>query len=151
FGFKISAVPFHFWTPDVYEGAPTPVTAYISVASKAASFALVTRFFLVVFQGTEPTLFWMRVVAVLARVPIAVGTLLALPQRNIKRLIASSSIAQAGYALIGVAAIASQKGAEQGAGVAAVGFYMAMYVLTNLAAFGVVILFANATGSETIA
>ncbi len=151
FGFKISAVPFHFWTPDVYEGAPTPVTAYISVASKAASFAMLTRFFLVVFQGTEPTRFWVQMIAVLAVVTMTVGNLLALPQRNIKRLIAYSSIAQAGYALIGVAAIASQKGAEQGSGVAAVGFYMAMYVLTNLAAFGVVILFANATGSETIA
>src|SRR5260221_12344798 len=151
FGFKVSAVPFHFWTPDVYEGAPTPVTAYISVASKAASFAMLTRFFLVVFQGTEPTRFWVQMIAVLAVVTMTVGNLLALPQRNIKRLIAYSSIAQAGYALIGVAAIASQKGAEQGSGVAAFGFYMAMYVLTNLAAFGVVILFSNATSSETIA
>ncbi|MEP7289417.1 MAG: NADH-quinone oxidoreductase subunit N [Chloroflexota bacterium] len=149
FGFKISAVPFHFWTPDVYEGAPTPVTAYISVASKAASFALLTRFFIIVFQGSEPTRVMVQLVAVLAVATMTVGNLLALPQRNIKRLIAYSSIAQAGYALVGVAAAISTS--ETGAGVAAVGFYMAMYVVTNLAAFGVIILFANATGSETIA
>ncbi|MCC7451083.1 MAG: NADH-quinone oxidoreductase subunit N [Anaerolineae bacterium] len=151
FGFKVSAVPFHFWTPDVYEGAPTPVTAFISVASKAASFALLTRFFIIVFTGDKITLFWVQLIAVLAVVTMTVGNLLALPQRNIKRLIAYSSIAQAGYTLVGVAAIAAQPGAQIGSGVAAVGFYMAMYVLTNLAAFGVIILFANATGSETIA
>lgn len=151
FGFKVSAVPFHFWAPDVYEGAPTPVTAYISVASKAASFALLARFFIIVFQGPQVTLFWVQAVAVLAVVTMSVGNLLALVQRNIKRLLAYSSIAQAGYALIGVAAIAAQPGVLPGAGVAAVGFYMAMYVMTNLAGFAVIILFANATGSETIA
>src|SRR5579859_1537106 len=151
FGFKVSAVPFHFWTPDVYEGAPTPVTAFISVASKAASFALLARFMIIVFQGDEPTRFWVQMISVLAVVTMSVGNLLALPQRNIKRLIAYSSIAQAGYTLVGIAAIASQKGSTQGSGIAAVAFYMGMYMLTNLAAFGVVILFANATGSETIA
>src|SRR5579859_5378784 len=108
FGFKVSAVPFHFWTPDVYEGAPTPVTAYISVASKAASFALLTRFFIIVFQGDEPQRVWVELIAVVAVITMTVGNLLALPQRNIKRLIAYSSIAQAGYTLVGVAAIASQ-------------------------------------------
>jgi NADH-quinone oxidoreductase subunit N len=151
FGFKVSAVPFHFWTPDVYEGAPTPVTAYISVASKAASFALLSRFFIIVFQGDPTTRYWVQLIAVMALVTMTFGNMLALVQRNIKRLIAYSSIAQAGYALIGVAAIAAQPGGGAGDGVAAVGFYMAMYVLTNLAAFGVIILFANATGSETIA
>lgn len=151
FGFKISAVPFHFWTPDVYEGAPTPVTAFVSVASKAASFALLTRFFVIAFQGDPTTRFWVQLIAVLAVVTMTTGNLLALPQRNIKRLLAYSSIAQAGYALIGVASIAGQPGSTPGGGAAAVAFYMFMYVLTNLAAFGVVILFANATGSETIA
>ncbi len=151
FAFKISAVPFHFWTPDVYEGAPTPVTAFISVASKAASFALLTRFFVIAFQGDPTTHFWVQLVAVLAVVTMTTGNLLALPQRNIKRLLAYSSIAQAGYALIGVASIAAQSGSVPGSGAAAVGFYMFMYVLTNLGAFGVIILFANATGSETIA
>jgi len=151
FGFKVSAVPFHFWTPDVYEGAPTPVTAFISVASKAASFALLARFFIVIFQGNDPTRFWVQLIAILAVITMTVGNLLALVQKNIKRLIAYSSIAQAGYALIGIAAIAGQPGSTPGNGVAAVGFYMAMYILTNLAAFGVIILFTNATGSEQIA
>jgi NADH-quinone oxidoreductase subunit N len=149
FGFKVSAVPFHFWTPDVYEGAPTPVTAYISVASKAASFALLTRFMIIVFQGATPTQIWVQIIAILAVVTMSVGNLLALPQRNIKRLIAYSSIAQAGYTLVGVAAIAASS--PIGSGAAAVGYYMAMYVFTNLAAFGAIILFTNATGSETIA
>jgi len=155
FGFKVSAVPLHFWTPDVYEGAPTPATAYISVASKAASFALLTRFVIIVFQGATPTQFWVQLIAITALVTMTVGNLLALPQRNIKRLIAYSSIAQAGYTLVGVAAIAANgpiaPGVSVGSGVAAVGYYMAMYVFTNLAAFGAVILFTNATGSETIA
>ncbi len=151
FGFKVSAVPFHFWTPDVYEGAPTPTTAYISVASKAASFALLVRFFIIVFQDQTTTGFWVPLLAILSVVTMTYGNLLALPQRNIKRLIAYSSIAQAGYVLIGVAAISAEIGSNPGSGIAAVGFYMAMYILTNLAAFAVIILFANATGSETIA
>lgn len=151
FGFKVSAVPFHFWTPDVYEGAPTPVTAYISVASKAASFALLTRFFIVVFQGDDPTRFWVQMLAILAVVTMTVGNLFALVQKNIKRLIAYSSIAQAGYALIGVAAVAAQPSSVPGAGAAAVGFYMAMYILTNLAAFGVIVIVSKVKESEQIA
>ncbi|HRE47146.1 MAG TPA: NADH-quinone oxidoreductase subunit N [Aggregatilineales bacterium] len=151
FGFKISAVPFHFWTPDVYEGAPTPVTAYISVASKAASFALMARFFIIVFQGNDPTRFWVQIIAILAVVTMTVGNLFALVQKNIKRLIAYSSIAQAGYALIGVAAVAGQPGSAPGAGIAALGFYMAMYILTNLAAFGVIIVVSKVKDSEMIA
>jgi NADH-quinone oxidoreductase subunit N len=153
FGFKISAVPFHFWTPDVYEGAPTPVTAFVSVASKAASFALLTRFFLAVFPHTlvigDQAIqgFWVQLMTAAAVISMTLGNVLALVQRNIKRLLAYSSIAQAGYTLIGVAAIQSQT--EQG--VAAVAFYMFMYTFTNLLAFAVVVLFAEATGSETIA
>ncbi|GAB4544570.1 MAG: NADH-quinone oxidoreductase subunit N [Anaerolineae bacterium] len=151
FGFKLSAVPFHFWTPDVYEGAPTPVAAFISVGSKAASFALVSRFFVTVFQGDDPTRFWIQALAMLAVVTMTLGNLFALTQGNIKRLLAYSSIAQAGYALIGVAAIAAQPGNQPGLGIAAVAFYMAMYTFTNLAAFGVVIVVSAATGSEKIA
>jgi NADH-quinone oxidoreductase subunit N len=153
FGFKISAVPFHFWTPDVYEGAPTPVTAFISVASKAASFALLIRFFIavipngLVIEGQVIQDFWVQLAAALAVISMVLGNALALSQKNIKRLLAYSSIAQAGYALIGVAAIQSQS--DQG--VAAVAFYMFMYTFTNLLAFGVVALFGEATGSETIA
>ena len=145
FGFKISAVPFHFWTPDVYEGAPTPVTAFISVASKAASFALLMRFFMAVFVGYDAI--WVQMLALLATATMTLGNVVALWQKNIKRLLAYSSIAQAGYALIGVVAISAQGGA----GMAAVTFYMFMYTLTNIAAFTVVILVARATGSEQIA
>lgn len=153
FGFKIGAVPFHFWTPDMYEGAPTPVTAFVSVASKAASFALLVRFLIAVFPETlvigdlSMQDFWVQLAAVMAVVSMTLGNVLALSQRNIKRLLAYSSIAQAGYTLIGVAAIQSQT--DQG--VAAVAFYMFMYTFTNILAFGVVVLFSEATGSETIA
>jgi NADH-quinone oxidoreductase subunit N len=153
FGFKIGAVPFHFWTPDMYEGAPTPVTAYVSVASKAASFALLVRFLIAVFPNTmvigDTAMqdFWVQLAAAMAVVSMTLGNVLALSQRNIKRLLAYSSIAQAGYTLIGVAAIQSQTAQ----GVAAVSFYMFMYTFTNILAFAVVVLFTEATGSETIA
>ena len=145
FGFKISAVPFHFWTPDVYEGAPTPITAFISVASKAASFALLLRFFMAVFPAYDSL--WVNLLAVSSVVTMILGNVVALWQKNIKRLLAYSSIAQAGYTLIGVVAISAQ----HGAGMAAVIFYMFMYTLTNLGAFAVVILASRATGSEQIA
>ncbi len=152
FGFKISAAPFHFWTPDVYEGAPTPVTAFVSVASKAASFALLVRFLSAVFPETlligdvAVQDFWVAAVAAASVLSMIVGNFLALSQTNIKRMLAYSSIAQAGYTLIGVASIQSQT--EQG--VAAVAFYMLMYTFTNLAAFAVVIVFSEQTGSEQI-
>jgi len=163
-GFKISAAPFHFWTPDVYEGAPTPVTAFLSVASKAASFALLVRFFLLVFpvevvidnqvlsngliiNGQSIPDFWVNLAAVMAVISMTLGNVVALVQRNIKRLLAYSSIAQAGYVLMGVAAL---KAAPETA-VAAIGFYMLMYTFSNLLAFAVIVLFSEATGSETIA
>lgn len=145
FSFKISAVPFHFWTPDVYEGAPTPVTAFLSVASKAASFALLMRLFMAVFPEYDPI--WVLILAITAAVTMTLGNVLALRQSNIKRMLAYSSIAQAGYTLIGVVAI----GAQNGAGMAAVAYYMLMYSLTNLVAFGVVIFLSRATGTENIA
>ena len=157
FGFKISAVPFHFWTPDVYEGAPTPVTAFLSVASKAASFALLVRFLIAVFPssivigGSEIQGFWVQLMVASAVISMTVGNVVALSQKNIKRMLAYSSIAQAGYTLVGVAAIQSATVAGQADAVASVGFYMFMYVFSNLLAFAVVILFTNATGSETIA
>lgn len=152
FGFKISAVPFHFWTPDVYEGAPTPVTAFLSVASKAASFSLLVRFFLAVFplglviDGLTISSFWIQTVAALAVISMTFGNLLALWQKNIKRLLAYSSIAQAGYILMGVAALST----ESCTSVAAIGFYLFMYTFTNLLAFGVIVYFSEATGSENI-
>jgi NADH-quinone oxidoreductase subunit N len=142
FSFKVAAVPFHFWTPDVYEGAPTPITAFISTASKAAGFAVLLRVLLAVFPAVAP--YWVSLLAVVAAVTMTLGNLLALAQKNIKRLLAYSSIAHAGYALIGVVAL-SQFGAGS------MVFYLGAYVLTNLAAFAVVVLFARAAGSEEIA
>jgi len=156
FGFKISAVPFHFWTPDVYEGAPTPVTAYVSVASKAASFALLVRFLLAVFPesvviaGVNVEQFWVNTLVVLSILSMTLGNLLALRQDNIKRLLAYSSIAQAGYALIGVTALQSATELGQSLAIASVSFYMFMYTFTNLGAFAAIILFTEATGSEQI-
>ncbi len=153
FGFKISAAPFHFWTPDVYEGAPTPVTAFVSVASKAASMALLTRFFVAVFPvtlivgGETIQSFWVPLMAVLATVTMTLGNVLALSQRNIKRLLAYSSVAQAGYTLIGVAAIQN----ETEIAIASIAFYMFMYTFTNLLAFAVIIIFSEQNGTELIA
>jgi len=141
FGFKVSAVPFHFWSPDVYEGAPTPVTAFISVASKAAGFAVLIRVFLAIFPSDAAA---RDLIAVLAAFTMTLGNLVALAQKNIKRLLAYSSIAQAGYALVGLAAFSEN-------GIAAVIFYLLMYTLTNLAAFGVIILTSRVTGSDEIA
>ncbi len=152
FGFKLSMVPFHFWTPDVYEGAPAPVTAFLSVASKAASFALLMRFFVAVFPetlvigGVEIQDFWINLLAIASALSMTVGNVLALSQKNFKRLLAYSSIAHAGYTLIGVAAI--QAGTAQS--VASVTFYMVIYLFTNLLAFGVIIVFSEATGTDDI-
>ncbi len=142
FGFKVAAVPFHFWTPDVYEGAPTPITAFVSTASKAAGFAVLVRVLLVVFPGIE--LQWGALIAAIAAATMTLGNVLALAQRNIKSMLAYSSIAHAGYALVGFVAVSQL-------GVASVIFYLMTYVLTNLAAFAVVVLFARAAGSDQIA
>ena len=153
FGFKISAVPFHFWTPDVYEGAPTPVTAFVSVSSKAASFALLVRFLTAVFPvelvigGVIIQDFWVNLLIVVSIVSMTLGNVVALRQSNIKRLLAYSSIAQAGYTLIGVAAL---QGMDDSLAVASVSFYMFMYIFTNLLVFGGVILFISATDTEEI-
>ena len=142
FGFKIAVVPFHFWTPDVYEGAPTSATAFISTASKAAGFAVLLRFVLAFVPATNVS--WLAVLSALAVASMTLGNLLAIVQTNIKRLLAYSSIAHAGYALIGVVALTAF-------GAATSVFYLAAYVVTNLAAFAVVILFARSAGSERIA
>jgi len=140
-GFKVSLVPFHFWAPDVYEGAPTPVSGFLSTASKAAGFAVLVRLFFVAFPGYAVS--WTLVIAVLAAVTMTAGNLLAIQQTNIKRLIAYSSVAHAGYTLIGVVAL-SQLGA------ASVVFYLAAYIATNMLAFGIVMAFARVTGLEDV-
>lgn len=141
FGFKVAMVPMHFWAPDVYQGAPTPITAFISVASKAAGFAVLLRALRFLFPALEPT--WMVLLVAISMVTMTLGNLLAIPQRNIKRMLAYSSVAQAGYVLIGVTA-ASQ------IGVASAAFYLIVYTVMNVAAFAVVVLISNLTGSEDI-
>ena len=128
-GFKIAAVPFHMWAPDVYEGAPTPVTAFLSVGSKAASFAMLLRIFVVGMPslGDEWALFFM----VLAVVTMTVGNIAALTQSNLKRLLAYSSIAHVGYLLIGVVVRTER-------GVAAMLVYLGVYLFMQLGAFAVV-------------
>jgi NADH-quinone oxidoreductase subunit N len=150
-GYKIAAVPFHMWCPDVYEGAPTPFTAFLSVGPKAAGFALALRFFLSVFGtrdggGLDATLAavpWPAVLGVVAAATMTLGNLVAIAQTNLKRLLAYSSIAHAGYTLMGLSAGTT-------AGMRAVMIYLAVYLVMNLGAFVVVMRVADATGSESI-
>lgn len=142
FGFKISAVPFHFWAPDVYEGAPTPVAGFLSTASKAAGFAVLLRVLLAVFTPSAYE-YWTVLIATLAVATMTLGNLVALTQKNIKRLLAYSSIAHAGYILVGVVALGSL-------GLASVVFYLGAYFVTNLAAFGIVAAVSRVSGSDEI-
>jgi NADH-quinone oxidoreductase subunit N len=141
FGFKISAVPFHFWAPDVYEGAPTPVAGFLSTASKAAGFIVLLRVLWIVFPSLSGV--WTSIIAALSVVTMFLGNLVALAQSNVKRLLAYSSIAHAGYIMIGVVALGTL-------GVSSVLFYIGAYLLTNLAAFGIVVIFSKAVGSDEI-
>ncbi len=129
--FKLSVAPFHQWTPDVYQGAPTPVTAFMAVATKAAAFAVLVRFFEVALGPASAD--WRPALAALAVISIAVGNAGALGQDSLKRLLGYSSVAQAGYMMVGVVAFSE-------AGTNALVFYLAAYALMNLAAFAVVTL-----------
>ena len=149
FGFKVAAVPFHGWIPDVYEGAPTPVTAFLSVASKAAGFAVVMRVFFTAFEPLEVD--WALLFAGIAAASMTFGNLAAIQQANIKRMLAYSTIAHAGYLLVGLAAVASRTPDGVTIGPETVLFYLAGYAVTNLAAFFAVIAVADRTGSELIA
>lgn len=146
-GYKMAVAPFHMWSPDVYEGAPISVTAFLSVASKAAAFALALRFFMSGF--IEPTgmpvknLDWRLLLAVVAALTMSIGNLVALQQKNIKRFLAYSSVAHAGYMLMGIAA-------QNTEGVEAILFYVMVYFLMNLGAFLVAILISNQFGTESI-
>jgi NADH-quinone oxidoreductase subunit N len=135
--FKASIAPFHQWTPDVYEGAPTPITAFMAVATKAAAFGVFLRFFDVSLIDAQST--WGPALAVLATITIVVGNVGALGQSSLKRMLAYSSVAQAGYMLAGVV-VSTQLG------VRATVFYLAAYLLMNLAAFGVIIARERETG-----
>jgi NADH-quinone oxidoreductase subunit N len=137
--FKVSLFPFHFWAPDVYEGAPTSVAGFLSTASKAAGFAVILRLFTAAFPMINTD--WSLVLSILATLTMTVGNLIALAQKNVKRMLAYSSIAHAGYAMIGVVAFSQF-------GMASVTFYLIAYILTNLLAFGTVAIIGRVTGSD---
>jgi len=147
FGFKISAVPFHMWAPDIYEGAPTPATAFFSVASKSAGFAALIRVFISGGLGQVNLTSLTIVIAIIATLTMTLGNLVAAVQSNVKRLMAYSSIAQAGYILLGFLASITGKSPD---GTSAVLFFILVYVITNLGAFSGIIALANATGGEKI-
>jgi NADH-quinone oxidoreductase subunit N len=151
FGYKIVFVPFHMWSPDVYQGAPTPFTAFLSVASNAAGIAIMVRFFFpgvsrmvpggdwAFVSGVE----WPHVLLFLSMITMTVGNLCALNQRNLKRMLAYSGIAHAGYMLMGLAVLNND-------GLSAILFYLVVYLIMNLGAFLVVGMIANVTGDEDI-
>ena len=151
FGYKISAVPFHFWTPDVYEGSPLSITAYLSVAPKAGAFALMIRFFNQTFadggamngiEGISLTqLPWPEMISILSVATMTLGNVVALQQESIKRMLAYSSIAHAGYMLLAMPVMS-------GDSIYAIMIYLLMYLFMNLGAFFVVIIVKNKTGGE---
>ncbi len=147
FGFKISAVPFHFWAPDTYEGAPTPITAYLSVNSKAAGFVAMLLVMYLALPGLADV--WAPALWALAALSMTIGNLAALRQTNIVRLLAYSSVAQAGFMLVPFAA-AAVAGADLEEAFAATVIYLVIYAVMNLGAFGVVIAGANKTRSGEI-
>ncbi len=151
-GYKISSVPFHFWTPDVYEGAPVSITAFLSVASKAAGFALLIRFIssgFVVFIGEKgfwhlsQVFDWQTFIIIISIATMTLGNLTALWQTNLKRMLAYSSIAHAGYILLGLSVLSNQ-------GLLAILIYIIVYGLMNVGAFYIIMLIANTSGSEDI-
>jgi len=152
FAYKISVVPFHFWTPDVYEGAPTTIAAFLSVAPKAAGFAVLIRFFHIVFGDagalqagswiTFTELPWGQILALLAVLTMTLGNVVAIQQDNLKRMLAYSSIAHAGYMLMVIPVLSTES-------IFAIAFYLFVYILMNLGAFFVIISVKNETGGET--
>jgi NADH-quinone oxidoreductase subunit N len=150
-GYKIASVPFHMWCPDVYEGAPTPFTAFLSVGPKAAGFAVAIRFFFAAFERqvagggyvAATDLPWPAIIGIISAITMTLGNLTAVVQTNVKRLLAYSSIAHAGYLLMGLAAAST-------AGVQSILVYLIVYVLMNVGAFLVVIAVSRVTGGEEI-
>lgn len=151
FAFKMAVVPWQMWVPDVYQGAPTPVAAFLSTASKASAFAVVIRIMYTAFGSDSLSQDWSGLFATLAVASMLFGNLLALGQRDIKRLLGYSTIAQAGYMLIGIAAVAANTESGDGlAGPQGTMYYLAGYAFTNLAVFFAVMAIANRTGSNEI-
>ncbi|HWS54431.1 MAG TPA: NADH-quinone oxidoreductase subunit N [Pyrinomonadaceae bacterium] len=160
FGFKIATAPFHVWTPDVYEGAPTPVTAFMAAGPKAAGFAAFMRVFLFAFPfvaaagqagaaGARLHTAWLDALWVLAALTMTVGNVVAIVQNNVKRMLAYSSIAHAGYALVGFVAAGYAADDRRPDAVAAVVFYLLVYAVMNLGAFAVVTLVARSGDRRT--
>src|SRR5438105_7690555 len=151
-GYKIASVPFHMWCPDVYEGAPTPFTAFLSVGPKAAGFAVAIRFFFAVFERQLPggayarvsDLPWPAIIGIISAATMTLGNVTALVQDNLKRMLAYSSIAHAGYLLMGLAAASA-------AGVQSILVYLVIYVFMHVRSFLVVTAASRATGGETVA
>ena len=148
FGFKIAAVPFQGWVPDVYEGSPLPVTAFLSVASKAAGFAVIIRVFFTAFESLEVD--WALLFAGIAAASMTIGNLVAIAQTNVKRMLAYSTIAHAGYMLVGLAAVASRTVDGVSIGSETLLFYLGGYAVTNLAAFFAIMAIMERTRSELI-
>ncbi|HEX79252.1 MAG TPA: NADH-quinone oxidoreductase subunit N [Dehalococcoidia bacterium] len=150
FGFKIAAVPFHMWAPDVYEGAPTPVTLYLSVGSKVAGFAVILRVFFSAFGLPEAlSIDWGMAFAVLSAVSITLGNILAIQQSNIKRMLAYSGIAHSGYIMISLATTGLSGSAEV-IGQSSTLFYVVAFALADLAAFAAIIAISNKANSDLI-
>jgi len=146
FGFKIASVPFHMWTPDVYEGAPTPITGFMATGVKAAAFAALVRIFITAFAPLWSQETLLAVLFVLAVLTMTLGNVTAIAQRNVKRMLAYSSIAHAGYLLVGVAALAGSGVPLSGAGMSTIFssgssilFYLLAYTFMTLGAFGVLV------------
>ena len=145
FGYKISMVPFHYWTPDVYQGAPIPVTAFLSVAPKAAGFAILIRFFYAIFVDADgnPVVEWTSFIAIFSALTMTVGNVLALKQDNIKRLLAYSSISHVGFMLIAFSIVSVDS-------IASILFYLVFYMFMNLSAFYMAIYMSNSYGADNI-
>ena len=150
FGFKIACFPFQMWVPDVYEGAPTPITAYLSVASKAAGFAVILRVFFVGLGSPDwLSLNWGMLFAILSAITMTVGNIVAIVQTNIKRMLGYSSIAQAGYLMVGLATVGMAAG-NDALGQSGLLFFLMSYAVTNLGAFIAVIAISNKIDSDVI-
>ncbi|NNJ10791.1 NADH-quinone oxidoreductase subunit N [Chloroflexales bacterium ZM16-3] len=156
-GYKVAVVPFHGWSPDVYQGAPTPVTAFVSTASKAAGFILLFRLLTVAFPSLAGSAVfgenlggWTSLLAFLALLTLIVGNLAALPQMNAKRLLAYSSIAHAGFLLLGLIAWASPEQFDRDQGAVALVYYLVVYTLTNIGGFGALAAVSLAVGGDDV-
>lgn len=140
-GFKVSAVPFHMWSPDVYEGAPTPVTAFLAAGSKVAAFAVFIKLCIEIIEPSFAAV--SSLIIALSVLSMVIGNLLALPQKNIKRMLAYSSIAHAGYLMLGIVSHTAQ-------GVSAMMYYLLLYIFGNMGAFAAITAFSNQSGKEEI-